>query len=460
MPRGAVAIGVAGALCGALGCADGVFFACAGDDDCGAGLVCVGGTCARAPAGGDGGTGDDQGTADAGPDDAGDGLDAGDGPDAGTGADADPDDAGDGLDAGDGPDAGTGADAGTGDAGTGGCPAGLAPRELFPDADEDGFTGPPVVACAGEQPPAGTSFAARPAPVFLVAPQQRDAQGWDKLDNLDVVDGLFSKASSADSGNTRILTLAGFTCLSAPDEAGAVAMVLTGGSDDGSPRDADVVVSLSAAGRQSAEERAFATWPQRSDPFIDVTVGGDAFGLALSPADVCAPDFGINVHFETPDNNKRTFRVDAVALEVFGAPDCDDGDPAVFSPASVFLDADGDGHGDLAQPASLCLADGALPEGFAPSGDDCDDVDPKVFTGQTGFFGGETAGGGYDYNCDGSEEPNAITSVTACTTPDGGLTCSRSTVTLAPTACGSPITVGSCNASCTLTTSQGTQLCR
>jgi len=61
-------------------------------------------------------------------------------------------------------------------------------------------------------------------------------------------------------------------------------------------------------------------------------------------------------------------------LDEDGTPDC------------VDLDADGDGF------------DGPL-----GANNDCDDFEPLAFPGQTGFFASPTAGGGFDYNCDGTE---------------------------------------------------------
>src|SRR4030095_4422163 len=42
--------------------------------------------------------------------------------------------------------------------------------------------------------------------------------------------------------------------------------------------------------------------------------------------------------------------------------------------ARFFADADGDGHGDAARPATAC----AVPAGYTTTSDDCDDDDPAV----------------------------------------------------------------------------------
>ncbi|HEY0987479.1 MAG TPA: hypothetical protein VGD80_10530 [Kofleriaceae bacterium] len=57
--------------------------------------------------------------------------------------------------------------------------------------------------------------------------------------------------------------------------------------------------------------------------------------------------------------------------------DCDDGNPAISIPLTVFADGDGDGIGAGAgQPA---CTDGSPPPGFSLTGTDCDDLDPAVF---------------------------------------------------------------------------------
>jgi cysteine-rich repeat protein len=55
-------------------------------------------------------------------------------------------------------------------------------------------------------------------------------------------------------------------------------------------------------------------------------------------------------------------------------------------------DADGDGHGPSSSPAA------------APC-NDCNDADPDTFGGQTKWFTSPRAGGGFDYDCSGVEEP-------------------------------------------------------
>ncbi len=55
----------------------------------------------------------------------------------------------------------------------------------------------------------------------------------------------------------------------------------------------------------------------------------------------------------------------------------DDADPGVTGQATWYLDADGDGHGDAAEPVLACVQ----PAGHVASGDDCDDASAVTFPG-------------------------------------------------------------------------------
>ncbi len=80
---------------------------------------------------------------------------------------------------------------------------------------------------------------------------------------------------------------------------------------------------------------------------------------------------------------------DADGIRVCDA-DCDDTDPAVGSEA-YYADADGDGFGDPAIPATTCPA----PAGYVADATDCDDADATVYTGAA------EACDGVDDDCDG-----------------------------------------------------------
>jgi hypothetical protein len=85
-----------------------------------------------------------------------------------------------------------------------------------------------------------------------------------------------------------------------------------------------------------------------------------------------------------------------------GATDC--------TKAAYFLDDDGDGYGNPAQPQEACLP----PEGYVANDLDCDDTNPDVWPGQSAFFEVTTPGWGFDYNCDGvaqKEYPSLVSCI-------------------------------------------------
>jgi hypothetical protein len=98
-----------------------------------------------------------------------------------------------------------------------------------------------------------------------------------------------------------------------------------------------------------------------------------------------------------------------------GGGDCDDSDEARHPGAkgelactSLAGDQDGDGHN---APGD---ASGGRPD------DDCCDADPDVFPGQTRWFtaaDGETACGGWDYDCSGVPELEVGTTASCLCTP-------------------------------------------
>lgn len=73
---------------------------------------------------------------------------------------------------------------------------------------------------------------------------------------------------------------------------------------------------------------------------------------------------------------------------------------------SCYRDADGDGYGSArSSPMQVC---GSCPSGYVENDEDCFDSGARaaeVHPGQTMYFDTSYGSGSYDYNCDGSEEP-------------------------------------------------------
>src|SRR5690606_27277567 len=86
-----------------------------------------------------------------------------------------------------------------------------------------------------------------------------------------------------------------------------------------------------------------------TDYFVERTPAEWGFP-ALTPADVCGGQLAVTLQvlangtFGNVLTPLAGVDVDFVALEITGAPDCDDGDADAFSPLDVYEDADGDGH--------------------------------------------------------------------------------------------------------------------
>ncbi len=109
------------------------------------------------------------------------------------------------------------------------------------------------------------------------------------------------------------------------------------------------------------------------------------------------------------------------------ATDCFPDDPALFPGATVYADADTDGHGDPNTPLRLTCPDAG---GHALQGDDCDDVDPDVSPGAVEICNDrdDDCDGGVDVGLlaifwvdsdgDGQGDPSSV--VEACA-PSGGL---------------------------------------
>ena len=66
---------------------------------------------------------------------------------------------------------------------------------------------------------------------------------------------------------------------------------------------------------------------------------------------------------------------------------------------TYYRDEDGDGYGSTVSEEA-CSA----PVDYVLEGGDCDDREPDAFPGQTEYFFEERETGGFDYNCDGSED--------------------------------------------------------
>jgi hypothetical protein len=85
---------------------------------------------------------------------------------------------------------------------------------------------------------------------------------------------------------------------------------------------------------------------------------------------------------------------------VIAGNDCDDTDINEHPGQTWYQDADGDGFGNPATAITQC----ENPGGYMTKGEDCCDTDPRAYPGSTYASPNQTACGGWDYNCDRTEE--------------------------------------------------------
>ncbi len=131
---------------------------------------------------------------------------------------------------------------------------------------------------------------------------------------------------------------------------------------------------------------------------------GDGFGGGRFTTDACDAPFGyVADATDCDDLDPAAFPGGAEACN--GADDDCDGstDEDASGGSDWWLDADGDGHGDLDQVVAACDA----PAGYTDLSDDCDDSDPTVFPAAA------EACDGVDHDCDGAtnEDDSADASV-------------------------------------------------
>ena len=111
------------------------------------------------------------------------------------------------------------------------------------------------------------------------------------------------------------------------------------------------------------------------------------------------------------------------------APCSSDADCATGTCRTYYLDGDDDGYGKA--PLSRCDVEPDPPGGYAVAGGDCCDADPDVHPGQLAYFTVSSACSSFDYDCNGTEEPQDPNCKLGC-----GVACLHSsTMPVPPEAC-------------------------
>lgn len=269
-------------------------------------------------------------------------------------------------------------------------------RDVYVDADGDGFTFGSALACVGDVAPEGLRLQPGAPPLHVVEPSIVTAEqgAW----NTRYV--VLSQTSPV--GTVR---LSSFACAALPPEAvTGLEVELRLFSNDGSAVD----VAVSIEGGSVVEER---TVIANGTP---VTFGAveATFGAVVDPDALCDGSLALRITLVTPGTSPVQV---VAALRVHGpAEDCDDADPDAFSYAALRNDGDGDGHAAGA-PATLCVG-AAVPADKRVRNTDCDDLDFEAFPGQERLFRRQRAAGGFDFNCNAvvEREVGDLRVVTSC----------------------------------------------
>lgn len=302
---------------------------------------------------------------------------------------------------------------------------------VAPDADGDGFTGVAEVRCVGNVLPPGFAAVAAPPPVPGLQPRTISGGGsgigngiWTTPENAFAVDG--APAANSFRFNTTIspLVLTGFD-LAVPPTAQIRGIVVQLVRRRSNPTQIDTLgvtdatVRLVVNGATAGTNHASATsWTTTLDT---VSYGSptDTWGLALSPAQVNAANFGVTISVNDDGTGKglAVAEIDGLRLDVFisEGTDCNDSDPQRFSTWFAADDGDEDRYGVggslrciSGQPTQRQLIGVSL-------GNDCLDSDARSFPGQSLFFTTPRGDGGFDYDCSNDIEKQSVTDTVNCT---------------------------------------------
>lgn len=503
-----------GMLGGVLGaCPAPVATPCNSDADCADDQACTLGRCAplvpRGDAGGDDGadaglsdaglndagpndagpTDDDAGVADAGDDDAG-------APDAGS-CPADQHDGGDGVcvaldacspgfgfyfldDDGDGVGAGArSADCavlplspGTSDVDTDCEPADPGRFQLqqgYDDLDLDDATAGPLEACVGDVPGQGIAAAQLGPPHLARAQGGASTSGgngnsWNDLSNASGCCGGTTVADLDPNAGTALLTLANFACLAVPQRIDLVRVRahvrLPAGQGS---QDLTLEVTPVEGGVARSTRTAGSSW--LGGTFTDVVIDGSLadWGVAATdPAVICNELLDLRVAVLANGSYASSAEIDYVVLELLGGDDCDPGDGSRFAPHDLFADEDGDNYAGGPVLAS-CVGATELVAWRVLVNDDCDDTDGDAHPGQGSYFTHQRNGGGFDYNCNGSNDKQSIGYDTGCAEdPADPSVCVATGSSTRTGSCGASVDSDYCPsaAPCDLTQDTTTQACR
>jgi len=350
-------------------------------------------------------------------------------------------------------------------------PAAFENRMVHPDGDGDEITTTPVMRCAGALPPTGTFFEQHPAGVLGLWGDVTNVAGpgvtWTNPQNA-----TFANDSPAECRLTNDTTCDPLQDVSfqfvgpLPATLGGLRVAVRLRPEAGN-LDVTVAVQLRANGMLLATvtRNNVTLVGTGSNGYTWVAFGGpgDLWGQATLPSPA---DITLRVLISTPAAVTRTIRADGISIMVFpptGALDCNDADPLKWALLPGFTDGDGDYWGSGA--TSACLGP-TVTSGFSWRDGDCADDDDRAHPGAAVQTTQITGSRGWDFDCDGTVEPAAVTNHAACVAsadPDGGTgACLPTDAPLTPAVsqCGTSRANQTCDSTCMLAGGSQTVACR
>lgn len=321
----------------------------------------------------------------------------------------------------------------------------------FDEADGDGFTAAPTQACVGDVPEQDI-VAVRRGPPHLAYAESASSSGasnaWSSVANGAACCGGVAVADldPGSAGETATMVLSNYRCLAVPPRLDALRVRVHGRLPVlQAPQELVTDVTLQDSGNGGATRSATSTWLQGS--FVDVVLEGTAadWGLSITdPAALCAGALDARVVVNENGSYGGSVEVDYVVVELLGGDDCDSASASFYAPLELFDDGDNDSYFGGA-PIASCVGDAALDQWEVLDAADCDDSDGDARPGQANYFTSQRNGGGWDYNCDGTDEERAVTDVTACVDP-GDTTCAVGSSVSRTGSCGQAVDADDCPA--------------
>lgn len=338
----------------------------------------------------------------------------------------------------------------------------------FDDTDLDGYTAGPLSLCVGDVPAPGVVAEAHGAPLlaFGVASSSSGSNNpWSNPGNGWGCCGGVTTADLDAAADTAELVVSDFRCLAVParlDRIRALARVrlpLT----TLQPHALALSVTLVDNGVPLTALSTTTTWLPSTFSLVEIEATPAEWGLQNpDPAALCAGALDLRVAVLQNGDYANSVEIDYVVLELLGADDCDPANPGFYSPLNLYDDGDNDDSFG-GTPIAGCVGDGQREDWVPLVDQDCDDTDSRAHPGQTNYYTGQRNSGGWDYDCNGSEDKRTYADATGCAEDTVDPTVCVETGSANRTGnCGGSVDADRCPAAapCALIQDTATQACR